>query len=188
MTRVPPRLTRTRLISPLETWDPAASSTLTVRRKFTCSEGILDYDGLGRPGPEEHYFPDLFRLLPDEVLPDLWAGAGTHLGPRSLLLAQVEDSRSLDLLRTDSAREFDMQIAKAGSGKLDLKIRAQLLLAEVVQRGGRQLHFSRLSECVAGGNRSRRNEIVSIQAQTDAVVLGDACNVDVKFRVPPDAA
>jgi FkbM family methyltransferase len=36
----------------------------------------LDYDGLGWPGPEEHYFPDLFRLLPDEVLVDCGAFDG----------------------------------------------------------------------------------------------------------------
>jgi len=36
----------------------------------------LNYDGLGRPGPEEHYFPDLFRLLPDEVLVDCGAFDG----------------------------------------------------------------------------------------------------------------
>jgi FkbM family methyltransferase len=36
----------------------------------------LNYDCLGRPGPEEHYFPDLFRLLPDEVLVDCGAFDG----------------------------------------------------------------------------------------------------------------
>jgi FkbM family methyltransferase len=36
----------------------------------------LDYDGLAPPGPEEHYFPDLFRLLPDEVLVDCGAFDG----------------------------------------------------------------------------------------------------------------
>jgi FkbM family methyltransferase len=36
----------------------------------------LDYDRLGLPGPEEHYFPDLFRLLPNEVLVDCGAFDG----------------------------------------------------------------------------------------------------------------
>jgi len=36
----------------------------------------LDYDCLPLPGPEEHYFPDLFRPLPDEVLVDCGAFDG----------------------------------------------------------------------------------------------------------------
>jgi FkbM family methyltransferase len=36
----------------------------------------LDYDGVGRPGLEPHYFPDLFQVLPDEVLIDCGAFDG----------------------------------------------------------------------------------------------------------------
>jgi FkbM family methyltransferase len=36
----------------------------------------LDYDVLGRPGPEEHYFPPFFRLFEDELLVDCGAFDG----------------------------------------------------------------------------------------------------------------
>ena len=48
----------------------------------------LDYDGLRRPGPEEHYFPDLFRLMPDEVLVDCGAFDGCSRGQVSDLSGQ----------------------------------------------------------------------------------------------------
>src|SRR5262249_48840599 len=37
---------------------------------------LLDYDSMGSPGAEEHYFPDLFRLSPAEVLVDCGAFDG----------------------------------------------------------------------------------------------------------------
>jgi FkbM family methyltransferase len=55
-------------------WSDEAS-----RREYVAQVAFrlhLDYDGLGRPGPEEHYFPDLFRLSPDEVFIDCGAFDG----------------------------------------------------------------------------------------------------------------
>src|ERR1700719_3896447 len=68
-------------------------------------------------------------------------GAGTSLGPGSLLFSEIGDGRALYLLGKNSRRQPNVKIAETGGRQLEQPVRAQLFLGEIIKRGGREFHL-----------------------------------------------
>src|SRR4051812_37373908 len=105
-----------------------------------------------------------------------------------LLLPNVVDGCSFDILRADSGGKCDVQVTEAGNRQLDLRIRAQLFLGEVVQGRGRKVNIGSLPRPIASRNRRRANEVMGVKPEMDAIIFWQTASIEIEFGMAGNAA